>query len=162
MTETESIAERRARITADIVARTGIDEAMIERLVHAFYARVREDSLLGPVFNARIRDWDLHLARMCAFWSSVALLTGRYHGSPMEKHLPLPVDAVHFDRWLDLFARTAREVCPGAAEEHFIDRARRIAESLELGIAGRHGVMLAKGERFRDDSLREGAAWAVE
>jgi hemoglobin len=65
--------ERRERITAEIVARTGIDEPMIERLVHSFSAKVRGDALLAPVFEARIRDWDLHVQRMCAFWSSVAL-----------------------------------------------------------------------------------------
>src|SRR3546814_3747930 len=64
---------------------SGIDEAMIEDLVHRFYARVREDALLGPVFEERVADWGSHLQRMCSFWSSVALMTGRYHGRPMEK-----------------------------------------------------------------------------
>src|SRR5437660_5056273 len=89
------------------------------------------------------------IPQMCAFWSSVALMTGRYHGTPMAKHLPLPVDAGHFDRWLELFEQTAREICPPEAEAHFVERARRIAASLELGIAGTHGVMLGNGERFR-------------
>jgi hemoglobin len=149
------VAARREKITAEIVARTGIDEAMIERLVRRFYAKIREDALLGPIFETRIQDWEPHLERMCVFWSSVALMSGRYHGSPMTKHLPLPVDAVHFDRWLALFEETAREVCPPKAQAHFIERARRIAESLELGIAGRHGVMLGSGERFRSRSLTE-------
>ena len=83
---------RREQLTAEIMERTGIDEAMIERLVRGFYARVRADAVLGPIFEARIKDWEPHLARMCAFWSSVALMTGRYHGTPMVKHLPLPVD----------------------------------------------------------------------
>ena len=148
-------AERRQKITAEIAARTGIDEPMIERLVRSFYAKIREDELLGPIFEARIRDWEPHLQRMCAFWSSVALMSGRYHGSPMTKHLPLPVDAVHFDRWLALFEDTAREICQPEAEAHFVERARRIAESLELGIAGRHGVLLRSGERFRDTSLSD-------
>ncbi len=152
----ETAAERRARITAEIVAQTGIDEAMIERLVRCFYMKVRDDALLGPVFEARILDWELHLQRMCAFWSSVALMSGRYHGSPMAKHLPLPIDSVHFDRWLDLFAQTTRAVCPPAAAAHFLQCARRIAESLELGIAGRHGVLLGAGERFRIESLHQG------
>src|SRR5512141_499617 len=90
-------AERRQKITAEIAARTGIDEPMIERLVRNFYAKIREDELLGPIFEARIHDWEPHLQRMCAFWSSVALMSGRYHGSPMTKHLPLPVDAANFD-----------------------------------------------------------------
>ena len=59
------------------------------------------------------------------------------------------VDADHFDRWLDLFEQTAREVCPPAAAEHFIERARRIAQSLELGIAGANGVMLLGNQRYR-------------
>lgn len=138
----------RTEITADIAARTGIDDAMINRLVRTFYERVRADDLIGPIFAARITDWEPHLQRMCAFWSSVALLTGRYHGQPMPLHMPLPIDARHFDRWLALFADTARELCPPAAADHFIERAYRIAESLEMGVAGRHGVLLGKGERF--------------
>ena len=141
--------QRREEITAEIAAHTGITEGMIEQLVRAFYARVRADDVLGPIFEARIRDWEPHLAQMFAFWSSVALMTGRYHGTPMVKHMRLPVDAGHFDRWLALFEETAREVCPPEAAAHFMERARRIASSLEMGVASTNGVMLGKGERFR-------------
>jgi truncated hemoglobin YjbI len=55
----------------------GIDEPMIQLLVHTFYAFVRADPLLGPVFNRSILDWDAHLDKLCAFWSSVTLTTGR-------------------------------------------------------------------------------------
>ncbi len=140
---------RRAQLGAEIAARTGIDDTMIDRLVRAFYARVRSDALLGPIFEARIRDWEPHLQRMCAFWSSVALMSGVYHGSPMAMHMRLPVDAEHFDRWLALFETTAREICPPVAAEHFVERAQRIAESLELGIAGSRGILLNKGERLQ-------------
>ncbi|HWG05370.1 MAG TPA: group III truncated hemoglobin, partial [Beijerinckiaceae bacterium] len=97
---------------AAIVARTGIDEPMIERLVHRFYSRARSDPTIGPVFESKVEDWDRHLERMCAFWSSVVLMSGRYHGQPMAKHFALPIDAHHFDRWLEIFAETAREICP--------------------------------------------------
>ena len=90
---------------------------------------------------------------MCAFWSSVALMTGRYHGQPMGAHLPLPIDADHFDRWLALFEEAARELCPPAAAAHFKERARRIAESLELGVADESGVLLGKGRRFKPGDL---------
>lgn len=132
----------------DVHARTGIDDAMIETLVHAFYARVRDDALLGPVFAARINDWDAHLARMCAFWSSVVLMTGRYHGRPMPAHAPLPVSGEHFDRWLALFRATARDVCPPAAADLFVAKAQMIAASLETGIAIFRGHILGKGERL--------------
>jgi hemoglobin len=142
-------SSRRADLTAQIRSETGIDEMMIDRLVDAFYGEVRRDELLGPVFSQRIQNWETHLEQMKRFWSSVALMTGVYHGRPMPKHLPLPVDAEHFDRWLELFTRTARDICPPAAADHFIERASRIADSLELGIAGANGVLLGKGERYR-------------
>lgn len=142
------VPDRRSELIADMMARTGIDTAMIERLVHSFYKKVREDALLGPIFDARVKDWDAHLERMCLFWSSVALGAATYQGSPMQVHAPLPVDAQHFDRWLALFEATASAVCPPAAAEHFIVRARRIAQSLELGIAVHHGHIPRKGERY--------------
>ncbi len=153
--ETGPSSGRREALIQQVRAETGIDEPMIARLVDAFYERVRADLLLGPVFADRISDWGPHLQQMRLFWSSVALMSGVYHGRPMPKHLPLPVDARHFDRWLELFEGTAAEICPPVAAAHFIERARRIAESLELGIAGAHGVLLQKGERY----LRPTEAW---
>lgn len=145
--------ERRQKITAAIQAETGIDEPMIERLVRGFYDRVREDSLIGPVFATRISDWEPHLQQMFAFWSSVALMSGRYHGQPMGKHMRLPIDGRHFDRWLALFEQAARDLCPPKAADHFIERAHRIAESLELGVAGANSVILRPGERLHREEL---------
>ena len=139
---------RRAAFAADAASRTGIDENMIKTLVHGFYARVRADSVLAPVFASRIANWDGHLERMCAFWSPVVLMSGRYHGQPMQKHNPLPVGAHHFDRWLELFKETARDLCPSAAAKLFIEKASLIAQSLELGIGVHRGLMLGEGERL--------------
>lgn len=141
-------AARREAASATLRQATGIDEALIDRLVEAFYDRVRDDDLIGPIFATRVEDWGPHLAQMKLFWSSVALSTGVYQGRPMPKHLPLPIDARHFDRWLTLFRQTARDLCPPVAADHFIERAERIAQSLELGIAGANGVLLGVGERF--------------
>lgn len=141
-------AVRREAAVQQLRDETGIDEAMIDALVEAFYARVRDDGLIGPIFASRITDWAPHLAQMKLFWSSVALSTGVYQGRPMPKHLPLPIDARHFDRWLEIFVATANELCPPVAAKHFIERARRIAESLELGVANANKVLLAKGERY--------------
>jgi len=137
-----------------------IDELTIERVVHEFYHRVRRDSLLGEIFNARIADWELHSRRMCEFWSSIALSSGRHHGRPLSKHLTLPVSAPHFDRWLEIFASTVQEICTPAAAELLAQRARLIARSLEAGIASAHGTVLAKDERFapsRDSALQQRA-----
>jgi hemoglobin len=121
----------RPEMTAELMERTGLDEATLDRLVRRFYGRVRHDALLGPVFDEVIDDWEPHLERMVAFWSSVALMTGRYQGRPMQKHLPLPIDAEHFDRWLALFRDTAREVCPPQGAAHVIASAERIAMTMQ-------------------------------
>lgn len=119
----------------------GITEPMIRTLVDSFYAEVRRDAMLGPIFEARIDDWPEHLDKLAAFWSSVVLMTGRYKGRPMPVHAAIPdISRVHFLRWLDLFRKTAKLVCPGPPADLFIDRAERIAESLHLG------VCLSRGE----------------
>lgn len=124
----------RPKITLDLMQRTGLDDDMLKRLVHGFYDRVRCDPLLGPVFAERINDWDSHLETMVSFWSSVALMTGRYHGAPIPKHLPLPVETEHFERWLALFRATAHDICPPAGAAWVIERAERIAASIHMSI----------------------------
>lgn len=113
-----------------------IDEEMIRTLVHGFYDRVRKDADLWPIFDRIIGDhWDVHLAKMCDFWSSVMLLTGRFKGNPMVAHMRLKmVRPEHFERWLVLFRQTARDICPAEIAELFIGRAENIARSLQLGM----------------------------
>jgi hemoglobin len=55
-----------------------ISEDGIQRLVDEFYAKVRADPELVPIFNCAIPgDWGLHLATIRDFWSSVMLTSGR-------------------------------------------------------------------------------------
>ena len=116
-----------------------ITEESIKELVNRFYQKVRENKDLGPIFDKAIgeddRDWEPHLERMYAFWSSIMLTSGRYHGNPMKKHKDLPqFDKDLFDVWLSLFAETAPEVHTKPIAERYIDRSKRIAESLKLSL----------------------------
>lgn len=112
-----------------------LSKALVTDLVHLFYARIRNDEVLGPLFAERLEGrWDEHLARMVEFWESVVLLTGRYRGRPHEKHRGMLLDPQHFWRWLALFEKTTHELCTGHAAETFISRAHRIAESLQIGL----------------------------
>jgi len=113
-----------------------IDDGMVRALVHGFYDRVRTDPEIGPIFNRVIgEDWDAHLAKMCDFWSSVMLMSGRYKGNPMIAHMRLKqIRPTHFERWLGLFRTTARDLCPPDIAELFIGRAENIARSLQLGM----------------------------
>ena len=130
---------------AERIARTGIDEAMVERLVRRFYDRVRVDPLLGPVFAARIVDWEPHLRTLTDFWSSIALQTARYDGRPMPVHVRLEVGAEHFGRWLELFRTTAAEVCTPEAAAFFVGKAEQIARSFQMGIDAHRGVLRPTG-----------------
>lgn len=76
------VLSARPEMTERIKARTGLDEDILVALVPGFYAKVRQAPVLGPIFAERITDWAPHIDRMVAFWSSVALVTGRYHGAP--------------------------------------------------------------------------------
>lgn len=114
---------------------TSISEDLIRTIVHDFYDRIRSDALLGPIFNARIGEhWDLHLSTLVDFWSSIALKSGRYGGKPHVAHQGLDVTPQHFDHWLSMFEATVSQHCSGDAESFFVDRARRIADSLQIGL----------------------------
>ena len=112
-----------------------ITEAEISILVETFYDKVRRDPDIGPIFNAIVGDWPHHLATLKDFWSTLLLTTGRYKGDPMMKHLQLPLDPDHFERWLSLFAETANEVLPAPAAEMAIRKSKRIAQNFQEGIA---------------------------
>jgi hemoglobin len=113
----------------------GVTEEMIRRLVTTFYERVLQDGELGPIFRqALAHRWSEHLAIMVDFWSSIALRTGRYRGRPQAAHRSLGLVEAHFERWLALFEATAHEVCEPDIAHFFIDRAQRIADSLQVGL----------------------------
>ena len=115
---------------------TQIDDAALERLIPLFYARVRADAELGPVFNDAIGDWPHHLDKLVAFWSSVMLTSGRYKGNPMIAHLKHKprLTPQLFDRWLALWAEATDEVMAPPAAAALQAKARRISESLQLAL----------------------------
>lgn len=113
-----------------------IDEAAIERLIPAFYDRVRADAGIGPLFNAAVHDWPGHLEKLVAFWSSVMLTSGRYKGSPVAEHLKhkAHITPAMFERWLAIWADTTGELLAPAAAAALQAKAARIAESLQLAL----------------------------
>jgi len=119
-----------------------ITPELIEKLVHTFYDQIRQDDLLGPVFTAEIKDWDEHLPKMVAFWSSITLKTRSYHGRPVPAHAKLQgLTAAHFERWLEMFEKTARDIFVDNQAENFIRRAHQIANSLKMAIDVERGVL---------------------
>lgn len=137
-----SAEERRAEIQANAAA-LGIDEAYISLLVETFYGRIRAHELIGPIFETAIGDdWDHHLANMKAFWASVALSAGRYSGKPVPAHKKhTSIQPWHFKIWLALFEQTLKDTSPTpGAVTYFMERAERIAQSLQLAMFGVPGL----------------------
>jgi hemoglobin len=129
------------RVAAEAVAEAPITEQDIRRLLAAFYARVRADDALGPIFAAAVgttdEDWAPHLDRLQDFWSQVMLRQGgRYGGNPYQAHLRLlpALRPEMFDRWLSLFDAACAETLPPDAAAAFRERAAAIARSLRMGL----------------------------
>jgi hemoglobin len=109
----------------------GITEELIRDVVVEFYRRARQDGRLGPVFERHVEEWDDHLARMTDFWSAALLRTGRYSGRPVERHRVISgLSHGHFDRWVELFQATVRDLCPARQAEAFLVRARRMRDGM--------------------------------
>jgi hemoglobin len=114
-----------------------ITETEIASLVERFYAKVRVDPEIGPVFNRVVRNWDAHLALLKDFWSTVLLTTGRYKGNPLLAHFPLPIEERDFARWLKLFSETAEEVMPASRAAIVTHKADLIAMNMKRVLASR-------------------------
>ena len=112
-----------------------VDAAAIEQMVHAFYGRIREDAVLGPIFDTRLTAWEPHLARMIHFWSAVLLAAPGFMGNPMQKHRELVgVAPQDFERWLALFGSALGELFEAKVAEAILLRARRIGARLSAAM----------------------------
>src|SRR5206468_2170668 len=143
----ESIPHMSRMEERGITAREAVSEEALGRLVERFYAKVRRDEALGPVFNGAIEDWPHHLDKLKAFWSSVMLTSGRYKGQPMAAHMKheSAMKPELFQRWLGLWKETAAEVLTPDDAAAVLEKAERIAESLQLGLSfarGEHPLAL--------------------
>ena len=121
----------------------------IHQLVHHFYARVRKDPLLAPIFNGHIRDWDAHLQTLVDFWAWLVLRQNGFEGEPMPKHARLPgLTWRHFEQWLMLFGETTSELGPPELKAMVDPMAQRIAARL--------------WEHYRSRERSEDECWQTE
>ncbi len=114
----------------------------IKLLVDSFYQSVREDLLIGPIFNAKLENrWPMHLEKMYTFWQTVLLGDHTYFGSPFPPHARLEVSQNHFDRWLNLWYGTIDKNFAGEKAEEAKWRGDKMAE-----------LFLAKITYYKDNS----------
>lgn len=116
------------------------DRNDLRKLVGEFYARIRKDEILGPIFNRHIQDWDHHLELITDFWESQLLYTKRYRGNPQEAHIRVDkgenhsLSNEHFGLWLNLWFKTIDEFFEGEIAERAKHNARKMSTFLYLKI----------------------------
>lgn len=107
----------------------------IKLLVDTFYAKVRQDSLIGPIFTdvAKV-NWDEHLPKLYKFWADLLLGEDTYRGRPFPPHMKLNLIPSHFEQWLRLFVATVDENFVGLKAEEAKGRALRIARNFMINL----------------------------
>jgi hemoglobin len=106
----------------------------IRRLIGPFYAKVRQDPMLGPIFNERIADWTTHLAKITEFWARITGGPSAYAGG-MGRHFSLPVGGEHFGAWLGLWEENARSLLPAEEAAELIQLAHHVGDDLQRMMA---------------------------
>ncbi len=107
----------------------------VKLMVDSFYEKVRQDPLIGPIFNETAKvDWDEHLPKLYSFWSDLLLGSDDYRGRPFPPHRPLGLKTEHFDRWLMLFLQTVDDHFFGMKAEEAKNRALRIAHNFKINL----------------------------
>jgi hemoglobin len=111
-----------------------LSEQALSRLVRQFYAKAQHDPLLGPVFDRAVTEWEPHLERVAAFWTTAVLGVPAYRGNPMAAHKKHALTPAMFGRWLQIWEETADEVFAAEPATEIKGRAAAIAESVKLGL----------------------------
>lgn len=113
--------------------------SQIEHVVTAFYARVRRDPEIGPVFLDRLSDdagiWRTHEAKIADFWANAILHERSYNGNPMMVHSGIStIKPQMFTRWLDLFDDTLAQELSAEIAAQWSALAHRIGRGLRMGV----------------------------
>lgn len=114
----------------------------VSLLVRTFYGKVRQDELLGPIFNRIIEDWETHLELLTDFWETNLFFKRKYFGNPMHAHVEVDkmcdhtINEMHFGTWINLWVQTIDELFSQDDERAQVakNRARNMGTFLHLNI----------------------------
>lgn len=120
----------------------------IETLVNIFYDAVKQDAVIGHIFNDIIgNDWSHHLPIMYSFWEMVLLSNPGYNGNPVKKHVEIdkkiPLLPEHFHQWILLWTITVDSLFAGPVADDAKKRASLMLDLIQFKInAARQGNSL--------------------
>lgn len=118
------------------------DRKDIIKLVNTFYAKVRKDELLGPIFNNHIPEehWPAHLEKLTDFWVTNLLGEICFKGNPskvhakVDKNLNHTISQVHFGQWLQLWFNAIDSLFIGKLADRAKNSARRMSTGQFMAI----------------------------
>ena len=113
------------------------NRADIENLVKCFYSKIRQDDMLGPIFNTHIPNdmWKVHLDKLTDFWETNLFGVAKFKGSPTQKHINVDknlnygIEQKHFGKWLELWFETIDDLFIG----EYADKAKNSARKMSTG-----------------------------
>lgn len=118
-----------------IPPRFPITATEIDLVTGRFYAKIRQDPTLGPIFKGHIADWPTHEAKIAGFWRSAILFERSYTGNPMQAHMMAgDVRSDHFDGWLTLFDEVLDTSLPPETAAAWSALVHRIGRGLRMGV----------------------------
>ncbi|MFS4456019.1 group III truncated hemoglobin [Maribacter sp. 2304DJ31-5] len=112
----------------------------VKLLVETFYAKIRKDEILGPIFNSIISNWGQHLELLTDFWETQLFLQRKYHGNPVIAHQHVDekiegsITSEHFGLWLNLWFATIDELFLGETAWIAKNRAQKMSTMLFMHI----------------------------
>ena len=125
----------------------------INILVNAFYAKIRKDEVLGPIFNGHIEEerWPEHLEKLTDFWETNLFGIAKFKGNPTLKHINVDknlnhtVEQKHFGIWLQLWFETIDELYEGELADKTKESARRMAHFQFMAIWNKRPEAVKEG-----------------
>lgn len=82
----------------------------INFLVRSFYEKVKNDKVLGNIFEEIIgHNWEGHIERMSIYWNALILQKKYHYEKEFQKYAKLPIGKKYFERWTFLFFETVNE-----------------------------------------------------
>lgn len=135
-------------VRESLFERIGGREKLVELLRH-FYADVRQHQLIGPIFNERIKDWPAHIEKIAGFWARVMGAPSEYTGQMPARHLPLGLQRMHLEAWLQLWDFNCRRHLAPAEADELSGLAQQIGERLMAFVLGGEGLQISGQKQGR-------------
>ncbi len=101
----------------------------IEILVQKFYRKLLDDPITQGKFTHL--DIEQHLPKIADFWAFILIDKPGYKGSVYDKHVPLNLEKIHFEKWISYWEETVNELYAGPKAELACQKAQLLSYTFQ-------------------------------